>query len=509
MTEKQTYLNPVLPGFYPDPSVCRVGQDYYLVTSTFEYFPAVPIFQSRDFIHWRQIGHCLTRSSQVQLANIGASRGIFAPTLRSHAGRFYLVTTNVSYGGNFFVSTDDPAGEWSEPVYLRQGGIDPSLCFADGHVYLTGALAGTRRGIYQCEIDISTGEQLTETRSIWSGTGGRWPEGPHLYHLGEYYYLLIAEGGTEYGHMVTMARSKSPWGPFESCPRNPLLTHRDEDNHPIQGTGHADLIEAHDGSWWLVFLAFRPRNGNYHHLGRETFLAPVTWLSDGWPQVTPEKTISLAMEAETLPSHVWPAEDPRDDFDEPALRLCWNFLRNPDPASWSLRARPGWLRLYGSALTLDAQGSPAFVGRRQQHFACRASTHLHFVPARDGEEAGLAVLMNDQHHYEIALTRLNGQAQVIVRRRIGDLVAIVARAPVGVEELELTIQADADKYTFSYALPGQDAQVLATGLARYLSSEVAASSTGSFTGVYLGMYATSQGQSQSAPADFDWFEYLA
>ncbi|HXR66807.1 MAG TPA: glycoside hydrolase family 43 protein [Ktedonobacteraceae bacterium] len=497
------YTNPVLPGFYPDPSVCRVGNEYYLVTSSFEYFPGVPIFHSRDLLHWQQIGHCLTRASQVPLADIACSRGIFAPTLRYFAGRFYMVTTNVSSGGNFYVSTDDPAGEWSEPIFLQQGGIDPSLCFDAGHVYLTSTGEGPRRGIYQCEIDITDGAQLTETRYLWPGTGGRWPEAPHLYHIGGYYYLIIAEGGTEYGHMVTLARSKSPWGPFEACPRNPLLTHRNEDDHPIQGTGHAELVEAHDGSWWIFFLAFRPHNGQYHHLGRETFLAPLTWMSDGWPLLLPEKTVSLTMQAETLPAQIWPEESARDDFDAPELRFCWNFLRNPAPASWSLSERPGCLRLYGSALTLDAQGSPAFIGRRQQHFACKVRTHLHFAPTRDGEEAGLAVLMNNQHHYEIAFTRLEGRTQVIVRRRIGDLSALVACEPVNAETLELTIQADADTYTFAYALPGQDAYILATGSTRYLASEVA----GGFTGVYLGMYATSNGQGRSEPADFDWFEY--
>jgi alpha-N-arabinofuranosidase len=281
------------------------------------------------------------------------------------------------------------------------------------------------------------------------------------------------------------------------------LTHRDVDTNPIQCTGHADLIQAHDGSWWLVLLGVRPRNGQYQ-LGRETFLAPASWTPDGWLQVSPDKMLGLTMQAETLPSHVWPKEDARDDFDEPALRLSWNFLRNPDAASWSLSARPGWLRLYGSALTLNDLASPAFVGRRQEHFVCRARSHLCFIPARDGEEAGLTTLMNDQHHYEVALTRLEGQVQVIVRRRIGDLSALVACEPVEAEELELTIQADADRYTFAYTLPGQDECILARGLARYLGSEIA----GSFTGVYLGMYATSNNQSQSAPADFDWFDYV-
>ena len=191
-------------------------------------------------------------------------------------------------------------------------------------------------------------------------------------------------------------------------------------------------------------------------------------------------------------------------FDAPALRYCWNFLRNPDPASWSLSERPGWLRLYGSQFTLDDVASPAFLGRRQEHLACRASARVSFAPARDGENAGLSVFMSEKHHYDIALTREEGQPQVIVRRRIGDLVAVVAREAVAAGELELIIQADAEKYTFALAQPGQEARVLATGQARYLGSEVA----GGFTGVYLGLYATSNQKGRSAPADFAWFEYL-
>lgn len=501
MKQTSTYTNPILPGFYPDPSVCRAGEDYYLVTSSFEYFPGVPIFQSRDLLHWRQIGHCLTRASQLPLAGVGSSGGIYAPTLRYHQGFFYLITTNVSSGGNFYIFTDDPAGEWSEPIFVEPGGIDPSLCFDEDHVYLT----GTEGGIYQCEIDIKSGKRLTETRHIWSGTGGRYPEGPHLYHIGMYYYLMIAEGGTEYGHMETLARSQNPWGPFEPCPHNPILTHRDQGLNPIQGTGHADLIEAHDGSWWLVFLAFRTLSQYqaYHHLGRETFLAPVTWSADGWPLISPEKAVQLQIETATLPPHPWPAEPERDDFTAPNLRLCWNFLRNPDPTSWSLSERPGWLRLSGSARTLNDLASPAFLGRRQQHFACDARALLNFVPVNAGDEAGLTVLMNEQHHYEIAMTRLEGGIGIIVRRRIGDLTALVAAETIEADTVELAIQARADTYIFSYTLPGQETRELARGSARYLSSEVA----GGFTGVYLGMYATGNGHACSNPADFDWFEY--
>ena len=496
------YSNPVISGFYPDPSVCRVGEDYYLVTTSCEYFPGVPIFHSRDLIHWRQIGHCLTRASQVPLQKCASSQGIFAPSIRFHDGTFYVTTTNVSADGNFYVHTDDPAGEWSEPIWIDLQGIDPSLFFdTDGRVYI--AANGHPSGIYQCEIDLKTGQRRTVARCIWRGTGGRFPEAPHLYYLNNSYYLMIAEGGTEYGHMVTVARSTSPWGPFEPCPHNPILTHRNRGFHPIQGTGHADLVEAHDGSWWIVLLAFRPYGGDFHHLGRETYLAPVSWTGDGWPIVNHHRGVELVMDAPTLPQCAWPGESSRDDFDSAMLRLCWNFLRNPYTRDWSLTDRPGWLRLYGSPLTLDDQDSPAFIGRRQQHFSCKARTLLDFTPQCDGEEAGLVVLANEKHHYEIALTCLDSLRYIIVRRRIGDLVAIVAQETVDDGQVELEIQASPEMYTFAYALPGQPSHTLATGATRYLSSEVA----GSFTGVYLGMYATGNGRANGAPADFDWFEY--
>jgi alpha-N-arabinofuranosidase len=416
-----------------------------------------------------------------------------------------MVTTNIGHGGNFYVYTDDPAAPWSEPIWVKQGGIDPSLCFDDDHVYFTSNGDGPETGIYQCEIDIHSGAQLTETRYIWSGTGGRYPEAPHLYHIGDFYYLMIAEGGTEYGHMVTLARSESPWGPFVSCPHNPILTHRDQGQHPIQGTGHADLFQAHDGSWWLVFLAFRPQDRLFHHLGRETYLAPVQWTADGWPLVGQNKVIYERMQATVLPQRSWDKDPERDDFAAPELRFCWNFLRNPYAGDWSLVERPGWLRLYGSPINLDAQDSPALIGRRQQHFTCHVSTLLDFAPQHDNHEAGLTALANNLHHYEIAVTRSNSERMIIVRRRIGDLVAIVAQERLLAGPVLLMIDAEPDKYTFSYAYPEQQPRPLATGATRYLSSEVA----GGFTGVYFGMYATSNNNGRTNPADFDWFVYHA
>lgn len=498
------YRNPVLPGFYPDPSVCRVGRDFYLVTSSFEYFPGVPIFHSRDLVNWRQIGHCLTRPSQLPLAGARASGGIYAPTLRYRDGIFYLTTTNVSAGGNFIVTARAPEGPWSDPIPVAQQGIDPSLFFDEDGTVIYSTSSG---GALQSRIDVTTGKLLSEPELVWRGTGGQHPEGPHLYFHDGWYYLLMAEGGTEYGHMITMARAKSPWGPFEPCARNPLLTHRSIQS-PIQAIGHADLVDTPEGEWFAVFLGVRP-NGYppCYHLGRETFLSPVSWAKDGFPELGVQGRVTLEMDSPLQPQpHSEPAPGPRDDFDAKELALFWNFLRNPSPELYSLDERPGHLRLRGSAHGLDDIASPTWVGRRQCHFALRAATCLEFRPRTEREEAGLVVRMNESHHYEIFLTLRDGQPHVVLRRRIGSLQAEVARRPLTPAEAArwvLAVEADRDRYVFSYGSPEAELRRLGEGETRYLSTEVA----GGFTGVYLAMYASGNGAPCKEPADFDWFEY--
>jgi alpha-N-arabinofuranosidase len=491
--------------------VARVGEWFYLVTSSFEFFPGVPIFKSRDLVHWEQVGHVLTRDAQLPLARAGASRGIFAPTLRWHDGTFYMITTNVSGGGNFLVTARDAAGPWSDPVWIKdQGGIDPSLLFDDdGTVYLTstGGAPGapSESGIHLSKLDVATGRVLDGPRLVWKGTGGRYPEGPHLYHIHGRYYLVISEGGTEYGHMVTVARSASPWGPYEACPRNPVLTHRNTQmEQPIQGTGHPDLFQDGEGNWWLVFLAFRPAGGGYwHHLGRETFLAPVRWDADGWPVVNEGKTIAPDMKVAGLPEHVPPALPVRDEFAGP-LGPAWNWLRNPVRASYSTGERSGWLTLHGTALTLAEEDSPTFVGRRQEHFRARMATRIDFEPTRDGDEAGRVLYRAPFNRYELGVRRSGGRREVFVRQTVGPrLSAITASAPAPPGPLVLQVDAKPDEYTLSFG-PGPDRLAkLDTALPRFLSSEVA----GGFVGTYVGLYATGNGAPAAAPAAFDWFDY--
>ncbi|GLW73834.1 glycoside hydrolase 43 family protein [Kitasatospora phosalacinea] len=501
----RTYDNPVISGFHPDPSVCRVGDDYYLVCSSFEYVPGLPVFHSRDLVHWRQLGNVLDRPGQLPLPLPGstASRGLYAPTIRHHDGRFWVICTNVTAGGNFVVSAERPEGPWSDPVWIDLPGIDPDLAWEeDGTCWA----ASTAPGIHLSRIDPVTGEVLEGPFPTWSGTGLKWPEAPHLYRIGDWWYLLIAEGGTERGHAVSVARARSPRGPWEGAPANPVLSHSGTDR-PVQSTGHGDLVTAPDGSWWMVLLGTRPRgfSPNYHVLGRETFLTPVTWGEDGWPVVAPVE------ERQTAPGGAWhpfPAPPVRDDFDAPALAPQWISPHARPEGSWSLTERPGWLSLTATGPTLDRPGH-TFLGRRQQHHDCRASTRIDPGTGR----GGLSVRLDEAHHYDLEADA--GEVRVVAR--IGPLRQVLASRPVPPGPLTLTLTVrTTDLVTASPELAGTEpfgpdtlaywlgdpdapgAQPLAELDGRYLSTEVAAG----FTGRVIGLYAT------GGTVAFDWFDYL-
>lgn len=499
---RQGYQNPVIPGFHPDPSVCRVGDDFYLVNSSFQYFPGVPLFHSKDLIHWEQIGHCLTRASQLPLDGASAGGGIYAPTLRYNDGVFYMITTNVTDKGNFLVHTTDPRGEWSEPIWIKQGGIDPSLYFEDGKCYL---VSNPDNGIHLCQINPMTGEQLTESKRIWNGTGGRYPEGPHLYKKDNWYYLLISEGGTEYGHKITIARSRNIDGPYESNPANPILTHINSNaqNSPIQGTGHADLVQASDGSWWMVCLAFRPQSGTHHLLGRETFLAPVRWDTNAWPVVNGDGTIALQMDVPTLPQQT-PSEKPvRTDFKAGKLGHEWVYVRNPHTENYSFKS--GKLHLQATPVGLDdLSDSPTFVGRRQEHINFTATTSLRLQKGMEGDETGLSVYMMEGSHYDLYLKQLpNGQQAIGLRCRLGALTHSVQEVTLPRGEVKLYVTGSKDYYNFAYSCNGKDIKDLGKADVRYLSSETA----GGFTGIMLGLYATSQTDKSKAYAEISDFDY--
>ncbi len=500
-----TFNNPIIPGFHPDPSICRVGEDYYLVTSSFEFFPGVPLFHSRDLINWEQIGHVLSRRSQLELEGCHPSGGIYAPTLRYNNGRFYMTTTNVSDKGNFFVWTDDITGEWSEPVWVKQGGIDPSFFFDDdGTVFFTSTFQNEEGpGIGQCVLDIETGKMLTETILIWHGTGGKCPEGPHMYKRDGYYYLMIAEGGTEYGHMETIARSKSPWGPFEECPRNPILSHRDVNmgESPFQGLGHADIVETPEGESWIVFHGIRPAQGRLHHIGRETLIAKLVWDDEGWPVINGGEKIMDAMSVETkIQSAPVRDEDIKDDFDSGSLAYQWSFLRNPAIENYNLSDRPSYLGLISGNASLDDMASPTFLGRRQQHFDIQVQTKMDFEPKDENQQAGVTVYHTYENHYDLIVKKKDNARVAVLRKHVGDM--IVESESVHLpEEGEIILKIEADKliYSFFAGTDENSMKLVGTGRSQFLAKE---SMKQIFTGCFVGMFA--QG---GATAWFDYFIY--
>ena len=480
------YTNPVITGFYPDPSVCRAAGKYYLVASSFQYFPGVPLFESADLVNWTQIGHVLTRPSQVELERVPSSGGVFAPTIRYHRGRFYMVTTNATSQRNFYVWTDDIRGPWSEPVTVEQGGIDPSLLFDGEAVYFisNGEDDEGRSGITQCGIDIATGRKLTPSRRIWQGTGGRYLEAPHMYHIGPWYYLIAAEGGTEYGHMVTCARAKSPWGPFESCPHNPILTNRNIAPGVIQAIGHGDLVQDPFGGWHIVTLGFRQIDQwlAFHTLGREVFLTPVRFDADGWPRCgrdgTTEESYELTGDFEQRRKRVYTFENTDPGLD-------WCFLRRPDMADYSFT--PAGLTLHGRAVTLDEPGSPTFAALRQRGFVLELAVDA----AAGGGEAGVTAYMCEDAHYDLALRQGPDGWEAALRLRLGSVCHTQAAVSLPAGRARLIIRADRMRYKFYVNLNGQE-RYLGEGWSRYLSSEVA----GGFTGVMLGLYAVGENRAE-------------
>lgn len=503
-----SYSNPVLAGFYPDPSITRAGYDFYLICSSFEYFPGVPIFRSRDLIHWEQIGHVLDRMSQLDLSQRQSSDGIYAPVIRYHQGTFYMITTDVQGIGNFYVTASNPAGPWSDPISVPYGGIDPSLFFdEDGKVYVTAQQgADYDSHAIQYEIDIATGRALSEPQIVWLGDGGPWTEGPHLYKINGMYYMMSASGGTAREHREIIGRSANPYGPFERYPE-PILTHRDLD-HPIQYLGHADLIEDGRGDWWAVFLGVRLTEEGYSVLGRETFLAPVNW-KDGWPHIdNNEGIVALEMQVERLPlstngsAAVW---NEREEFDsKPGSQ--WVYVRNPLAEAYSLTERPGSLTLYGQAQHLGEVGQVTFLGRRQQHVHARFTTRLLFAPDHAGEEAGLCIRRDEDAHYEIGILRMEQGNSLIVRLTARGNSEIVYESHTQQEEFLLRVESGEQHYTFFWCDDGGKWSALASGSARGLSPEDFVNKM-CFTGTVVGLYATGNGRASKSPAHFAWFEY--
>jgi xylan 1,4-beta-xylosidase len=493
-----TFKNPVLPGFYSDPSVCRVGEDYYLVTSSFEFFPGVPIFHSKDLINWQQIGNCLHRKDQLP-----DGINIFAPTLRYHDGVFYMITTTVTGEGSFYVSADDPKGTWSDPIFVEVDGIDPDLFFdEEGRSYVI------TNSFELVEVDIKTGQLIGEKRKVWNGTGGRYPEGPHIYYKDGFYYLMASEGGTEEAHMVTIARSHDIWGPYIENPSNPIIAHATVagTGKVIQGVGHADLVQGHDDSWWVVFHGYRSVAGYppHHILGRETCLAPVVWPRGGWPTVNGNGSITTDMRVRTLPQVEFDKTPSLVEFDEP-LGFEWNYIQSPIEKRYDLNTKKGTLSLTGSDIAIQPIGqlsSPTFLGRRLTDSRFQATTRLLFDPKRQNEEAGL-ILYHAGSHFDLMISTENSKRYLFVKLQFGQTHYLSDKILLEDGYVDLRIIGLGSEFEFSFSQQGRDFAVIEKADARFLSTET----LGWFTGVMVGFYATGNGEVSQSKATYDWFEY--
>ncbi len=504
-----SYRNPILAGFYPDPSITRAGDKFYLVNSTFAYFPGIPVFESSDLVHWQLLGHVLDRPEQLRFDGLKLSRGVFAPAIHHHDGMFYVLNTLVDSGGNFIATARNAAGPWSEPSWLPEiDGIDPSLFIdADGKAYVlnNGAPAEQprydgHRAIWMQELDLQRMKLVGPRRVLVNGgvdisKKPIWIEGPHLFKRGDWYYLMCAEGGTGPNHSEVILRAKSAWGPYTPYENNPILTQRDlpkDRAHPITNAGHADLVEAPDGTWWATFLASRLYDGANYNTGRETYLLPVTW-KDGWPIILEHgKEIPYIAPAPKL-SNAHPDAAPlsgnftwRDNFDQPGLNSAWLQVRAPKRQWFDLSAERGRIRITPGSERLDGKGNLAYLARRQQHLAFEASTSLR-LPEQGGVAAGIAAFQGDDHWYFLAARRVGDSLQIFLEKKSGATVKQIASAsikPTSNADLKLKVTGQGRDYSFYYDVAGWQ-PLLENDDGSILSTEVA----GGFVGTTLGPHA--------------------
>lgn len=508
------YFNPILAGFYPDPSVCRKGDTYYLVNSSFSFFPGVPIFTSKDLVNWKQLGNVLDRESQLPLTHQRVSGGIYAPdiTYNKNNQTFYMITTNVG-AGNFFVKTKDPAKGWSEPIYLHKiNGIDPSMFFdqdGKGYIVHNAPVMGKadyegQRAIRIFRFDVKGDSIIGEpTEIVRGGTHVTekpiWIEGPHLFRVGKFYYLMCAEGGTGSMHSEVIFRAKNPMGPWEEFSGNPILTQRSgldparEDI--VTSTGHADLVQAPRGDWWAVFLGCRPYEDDFYNTGRDTYLLPVTW-KDGWPTILEKgKVMPTVVNKENL-DPMTPNKSLTtgnfsytDRFNGTKLDMRWIFLRNPKDGFYSLG--DNGLSIHPLPVNISQKESLSAIFCRQQHTTFTAETQLNFSPSSSKDLAGLALLQNEEYNFVFGKTIIGGKPSVVLMRAEKNNV-IIGSAPLAGNDatspLRLKIEGNGRYYDFYYAISDGSWQPLARGVD---AINLSTGRSGGFIGACIGLYATS------------------
>ncbi|MDT0341510.1 glycoside hydrolase family 43 protein [Streptomyces litchfieldiae] len=519
--------NPVLPGFRPDPSILRVGADYYLATSTFEWFPGVGLHHSRDLVNWRPIGAALTETRLLDLRGVADSAGVWAPSLSHHAGRFWLVYSIVRHVGtafkdvdNYLVTAEDIAGPWSEPVFLNSSGFDASMFHdEDGRHWVVNVEWDHRPdhpsfgGIVLQEYDAAAGRMTGPVTTI--ARKETLIEGPNLYRRDGWYHLMLAEGGTGWNHGISMARSRRLTGPYEFDPEPDVLTSRHDPGLPLQKAGHGELVATPDGQWYLAHLASRPEKSPDGEprcvLGRETCLQPVTWTPDGWLRLADgTTTAAVTVPAPAgLPAHPWPAEPARDDFDSPALSVEWSSLRVPAEATWAtLHERPGFLRLYGRQ-SQHSLFDQSLLARRVTHRRVTAATRLEFGPDRFSQSAGLIAWYDTSTYYYLRVTH---------HERLGRVIGLVINDDGAYSEPADTVLPCGD-WPQLHLRARLNGSVLvmeaapAEGAWRQIGPDLDATRLSDdygsrlrFTGAFIGLCAQDLSGTRT-PADFDWFDW--
>jgi alpha-N-arabinofuranosidase len=529
LAQSTTLMNPILAGFYPDPSVIRVGSDYYLINSTFSYFPGLPVFHSKDLKNWKQIGNVISRPSQMNFLGDRMTRGLFAPAISYHNGIYYVTCTLIDRGGNFVVTAKDPSGPWSDPAWLPEvKGIDPSLFFDDGKAYIVynsdapenKPLYRGHRTIRMYEFDPVNLKVAGEQKILVNGgvdinKKPVWIEGPHFIKVDNWYYLYAAEGGTSVNHSEVVFRSKSPWGPFVPYEHNPILTQRDlpaDRKDPVTSAGHAQFVEGPDGKTYAIFLAVRPYKDDYYNTGRETFITPVDW-QDGWPVVNPDsRKIKYSYKVNYKEVKQKDALPQSGNFEytltfERELDPTLLFLRTCDSSSFSLSKTNGLLLKLKPETCMEL-GNPAFIGKRQQHLYCSTETALDFSAKSDNEKAGLVIFQDEKHFYYLCQSTDQGRAvvQLFKSNTSSKTMDLLTQLPLTVDSKQVLLRIDAlgEYYSFYFASKPNDWVLLKDKVdATYLSTQVA----GGFIGCIFGMYATSSGSETSNHASFKYLRY--
>ncbi len=518
------YDNPILPGYHPDPTICRAGEDYYLINSSFEWYPAIPIYHSKDLINWELIGYGGTQDNNFKLTDRAQdSGGIYAATIRYHDGTFYIITTNTGRKdrkGNFYITATNPAGPWSEPIYLDSPGIDPSLFWDDdGKCYYIGQgnflpekQWVAQQGAWLQELNLETGKLVGERKQLTFGhaSNARAGEGAHLYKIGDKYIIILAEGGTYRGHAATSFESENLWGPYKASVVNPIISHRHlGSKHPISSIGHADIVQTQHGDWWMVALGRRHFN-DYVYLARETFLSPVKVYEHGAYNevaIIVNEGHGKMPVTSPFPKLEWTPFDKaqvRDNFEGDTVDLEWNQLRNPASK---------WYNLEDGELVVDLRGevadslvNPSLLAKRISHHTFRAATRLSFRTKKDNEQAGMVLyrcsqgymtFMKDKNSLVVTSVSRKNQHEKGVKREL-------CRMPCTQDEIILAIESDGKDVHFEWAAPDEPFQrVDASVPMSILSDDV----NNGYNGPMIGVYATSNGKSSRNKVSYKWFDY--